>query len=198
MTAPGRGGLPAGRSGRRDGPGSVEQRDARLVQASAALQSVPSRSIAFRITRSLRMQAVRMTFGSLPLSRSANAAMTGLCVRAGGFQSDAYYFMCAEPGDQCGDAGSIAADPGRLAGGPYRHIEPSLADIDASSLYHLCHLPVPSLQSGLGDLATVRVSEDGAEAPCSPADSYLGRYGLSAPGPAWPQPRRPGLSMAQI
>jgi hypothetical protein len=68
-----------GRSGRRDGPGSVEQRDACLVQAAFGLQSLASRTIALRITSSLRMQAVMMTLGSLPASRLANAAMTVLC-----------------------------------------------------------------------------------------------------------------------
>ncbi len=49
---------------------------------AVACQSVPSRSMAFRMTSSLRMQATRMTFGFFPASRSAKAAMAGLWRRA--------------------------------------------------------------------------------------------------------------------
>ena len=63
---------PAG--GRTTPPG---RRRASSFQA-VACQSVPSRSMAFKMTSSLRMQATRMTFGFLPASRSAKAAMSGL------------------------------------------------------------------------------------------------------------------------
>src|SRR3984893_11646178 len=45
---------------------------------SACFQGCPSRSMALRMTSSLRMQATRMTLGFLPASRLANAAMSGL------------------------------------------------------------------------------------------------------------------------
>src|SRR5271166_6414324 len=56
-----------------------------------------------------------------------------------------------------------------------------------------------SCRSGLGDPATVRVDEDGEEAPCSVSDSFVpGPSGLSSPGPAWLPPRRPTPLLAQF
>jgi hypothetical protein len=43
--------------------------------AAVTIQSVPLRTIALRATSSLRMQATIMTFGFLPASRAANAAI---------------------------------------------------------------------------------------------------------------------------
>src|SRR5450432_337998 len=58
--------------------GPIEQRDGPRVHVARARQSLPSRIIALRMTRSLRMQATMMTLGFLPRRRSAKAAMIGL------------------------------------------------------------------------------------------------------------------------
>src|ERR1700692_4939449 len=75
LTAPARGGVRDGRSGRRDGHCPIEPRDGDVIQAAFACQSVPSRSMALRMTSSLRMQATMMTLGFLPASRLANGGI---------------------------------------------------------------------------------------------------------------------------
>jgi hypothetical protein len=84
-------------------------------------------------------------------------------VAARGFQADAADALFAQPGGQSVETAGLAAFDVRhgCVSWPKCDIKPTLADIDPRGGYKLCHLSLPYLQYGLGDLATVRVVKIG-------------------------------------
>src|ERR1700730_6119172 len=119
-------------------------------------------------------------------------------IPAGGLQADAYDPVLGEPGGKLVVPGGGAVDLQFGVVRPERDIQPSLADIDAGGDYHLCHLPIPSLQIRSWRPCNCSGCEDGEAAPCSPAVLCQGRNGLVSPGPARRPPRRPALALAQF
>ena len=108
----------------------------------------------------------------------------GDLVSARGFEAEALGAGFGEPGGELGVALGGVGHAQRVLGGPERAVEPKLADIGAGGGNMLCHLRIPSLQSGLGDLATVRADEDAGRAPSSPS-GWTQRWKRAPPRRSW-------------
>ena len=93
----------------------------------------------------------------------------GGLVAARGFEGEALDAVLGEPGGELGVALGGVGNAQRVVERPERAVEPKLAAINAGGGCCACHPRIPSLQSGLGDLATARADEDAGRAPSSPS-----------------------------